>query len=212
MDEQGKLDLVSAQEEFGWEHLEEIYRRHRGKGKSTPTTLAERINFHGALSAQPQHRIFDQSMVLHVGSGDIMRAARICPGAGFVDSSLYWHVASGAAEEAGYLTALLNAPSLRRAFFESRESGRHFHLHPWRKVPIPRYDDEDVQHVELARLCGVAETAALEIARKVRSETPGAGQNKLSRAIRQHLAFDGISQAIDEVVAQLLPDQAGMSS
>ena len=212
VDEQGKLDLVSAQEKFGWGHLEEIYRKHRGQGKNTPRTLAERINFHGALSAQPQHRIFDQSMVLHVGSGDIMRAARICPGAGFVDSSLYWHVASGAAEEAGYLTALLNAPSLRRAFFESRESGRHFHLHPWRKVPIPRYDGQDERHTELARLCGIAEKTTLEVVRDTRKETPYAGKQKISRAIRSRLCSEGISQVIDEVAARLLPDQAVVSS
>ena len=211
VDAQDELDLVSAQEEYGWKHLDEIYRQYRGKGRNTPKTLTMQIDFSGKLSVQPQDRVSLKSMVLYGRSGDILRAARTYPGAGIVNDTLNWRVADSA-EEAGYLTALLNAPCLRRAFFESRESGRHFHLHPWRKIPIPRYDSKDKQHTELARLCEVAEKTALEVARKVRSETPTAKQNKLSKTIRQHLASNGISKAIDEVVARLLPDQAVIAS
>ena len=122
-------------EEFGWEHLDELYRRNRGKGKATPKTLVEQIDFGGKLSSQPRYEESSTNMVLHPLAGDVMRAARTSPGSGFVDASLYWHRAR-IADEAGYLTALLNAPILRRAFFEARESGRNFHLSPWRKVPI----------------------------------------------------------------------------
>ncbi|MDE0120753.1 MAG: N-6 DNA methylase [bacterium] len=211
VDEQGRLDLDSAQEEFGWNHLNDIYRQHRGKGKNTPRTLEKQIDFHGKLSAQPQHRISDRHIVLYPVSGDIMRAAKIYSGSGFVDATLYWY-ATDCADEAGYLTTLLNAPCLRRAFSESRESGRDFHLHPWRKVPIPRYDGKNGRHFELARLCGIAEKVALELAWSIRQKTSSAGQQKISKAIRKRLASDGISQAIDEVVVQLLPDQAMMSS
>ena len=211
VDERGRLDLDSAMEEFSWERLDEIYRRHRGKGKNTPRSLTKQIDFSGKLSAQPQRRVVDPCMVMHLKSGDIMRAARTCPGNGFVGHTLYWYIARNE-HEAGYLTALLNALCLRRAFAESRESGMDFTLHPWRKVPIPRYDDTDDRHTELARLCGVAEQAACEVVQKVRSETPGAGRNKLSRAIRQHLASNGIAKAIDDIVARLLPNQAVMSS
>lgn len=211
VDEQGRLDLDSEWEEFGWKHLDEIYRKHRGQGRNTPRTLAERINFHGALSAQSQLRTSDQRLMLYPKSGDIMRAARTNPGSGFVNDSLYWHKADSA-EEAGYLTVLLNAPCLQQAFFESRKSGRDFHLHPWRKVPIPRYEGKDGQHAELARLCGIAEKVALELAWDIRQKTPSAGQQKISKAIRKRLASDGISRAIDEIVVQLLPNQAVMSS
>lgn len=211
VDEQGRLDLDSAREEFGWNHLNEIYRQHRGKGKNTPRTLEKQIDFHGKLSAQPQRRTSDQRMVLYARSGDIMRAARTYPGSGVVNDSLNWCVAASA-EEAGYLTALLNAPCLRRAFFESRESGRHFHLHPWRKVPIPRYDGKNGRHVDLARLCGTAENVALEIAWNIRQKTPSAGQQKIAMAIRNRLTSDGISRAIDDIVARLLPAQAVMIS
>ena len=211
VDERGKVDLDSAMEEFGWARLDEIYRRHRGKGKHTPRSLTKQIDFSGKLSAQPQRHISARRKVLHPKSGDNMRAARMCPGRGFVNHDLYWYIALNEGE-AGYLTALLNAACLQRAFFESRESGRDFHLHPWRKVPIPRYDSKNSQHAELARLCSIAEKAALKVAQTIRQETPSVSQNKVSQAIRNRLVGDGTSRAIDEVVARVLPDQAVISS
>ena len=129
VDEQGRLDLDSAREEFGWKHLDEIYRKHRGQGRNTPRTLAEQIDFHGKLSAQPQRRISDQRMVLYPKSGDIMRAARTNPGIEFVNDSLYWHKADSV-EEAGYLTILLNAPCLQRAFFRVERKRSRFSFAP----------------------------------------------------------------------------------
>lgn len=211
VDEHGSLDLDSAMEEFGWERLDEIYRRHRGKGRNTPRTLTKQIDFSGKLNAQPLHYVPERCMVLYPTSGDIMRAARTCPGSGLAGHTLNWYVADSK-EEAGYLTALLNAPCLRRAFSESRESGRHFVLHPWRKVPIPRYDDEDERHVELAGLCEIAEKVALEVAQYVRQQSPSVGQNKISQTIRNRLVSDGTSHAIDRVVVRLLPGQAVMPS
>ena len=124
---------------------------------------------------------------------------------------LFWHVASSE-DEAAYLTVLLNAPSLRRAFFESRESGRHFQLHPWRKVPIPRYDGKNRWHVELAELCRRAEDAAQTTAAEVKEIHPNAGSMKLSNAVRKRLEVDGIFPSVDRVAARLLPDQAGIDS
>lgn len=210
VNEDGGLDLDSAPEEFAWQHLDDVYRSFRGKGKRTPKTLAEQIDYGRKLSAQPQRRARDRRMVLYPKAGHIMRAARTRPGSGFVSHTLYWHV-TAAESEAGYLTALLNAPCLRRAFFESRRSGRDFELHPWRRVPIPRYNGNDDRHTKLAKLCGRAERAALRVAQDVRLNHPSAKQQKLSRAIRDHLAVSSIFPAIDRIAAQLLPDQAVIS-
>ena len=207
LDEHGNLDLHSALEEPGWESLDGTYRRLCGKGENTPQTLAEQIDFAGKLSAQPQYRTFDKRMVLYPKSGDVMRAARTQVGNGFADDTLYWHVA-GSEEEAGYLTALLNAPYLLRGFIESRESGRHFDLHPWRKVPIPRFDSKNGQHVVLAELCGRAEEVARELAAEVIARLPNASQPKLSNEVRAGLERQGILLAIDSIAKQLLPSQA----
>ena len=207
VDEHGALDLNSALEEPAWQLLNKTYEQNRGQGRSTPKTLAKQIDFAGKLSFQPQHQTSDLHMVLYPTSGDIMRAARTTGGSGWVDSTLYWHIADSESE-AGYLTALLNANCLRRAFFESRRSGRHFHLNPWRKVPIPRYDGRSTWHVKLAELCGCAERAAKEIVDKEQGGSPKASQEKLSKAIRHHPSIAGVSRAIDEIAARLLPKQA----
>lgn len=207
LDEQGNLDLQSALDEPGWEALDGIYRRCCGKGRNTPQTLAEQIDFAGKLSSQRWERTSGKRMVLYPKSGDLMRAARVQAGDGFADDTLYWHVASSG-DEAGYLTALLNAPCLQRAFLESRESGRHFDLHPWRKVPIPRYDSNDGKHLALAELCECAEKVARDVAAEVAAKFPRARQPKLSSEVRASLEGQGILSTIDSIAAQLLPSQA----
>lgn len=209
VDEQGNLALHSALEEPGWETLDGIYRKSRGKGKNTPQTLAQQIDFSGKLSSQPRHRTSGSRMVLYPKSGDIMRAARTQSGSGVADDTLYWHVARST-DEAGYIVALMNAPCLQRAFLESRASGRDFQLHPWRKVPIPRYDSNNMQHIKLARLCECAEKSARDTAEKVKDKFPNAGQLKLSNAVRERLKSDSIFQSIDRIAARLLPDQTEM--
>ncbi len=210
VNDQGELSLDSALAEPGWQRLNTIYVRHRGKGQNTPKTLAGRINYGRGLSSQPQRRASDRCMVLYPTSADIMRAARTAAGGGFVGHTLFWKVA-GSESEAGFLVSLLNAPCLRRAFADARESGRHFVQHPWRKVPIPRYDANDRRHVRLVKLCAQAETAASEASREVQQRTPNASQRTLSIAVRDRLSDDGISRSIDLIAAELLPNQAELS-
>ena len=207
VDDQGELDLDSALEEAAWQLLNKTYKQYRGQGRTTPKTLTDQIDFAGKLSSQPRRKTIDRRMVLYPTSGDIMRAARTTAGTGCIDSTLYWHVA-GSDSEAGYLTAMLNAPCLRRAFIESRRSGRHFHLYPWRNVPIPRYDGGDKWHVGLAGLCERAEKTGRVVADRLQDRSPKVSQEKLSRAIRQQLSATGIFREIDEIAARLLPNQA----
>ena len=202
-DESGKLVLDSATAEHGWETLDELWRAHRSRGKSAPQTLAKQLDFAGKLSSQPRTAGSDRKMLLYPGSGDIMRAARATPGEAVIEHALYWFVAKSEAE-AGYLVSLLNASSLRRAFQESRRSGRHFDQHPWRNVPVPRFDSEDQRHMQLADLCSEAEA----VAATVRDRFPDAGQVKVSGEVRKALGQCGTLDRIDEIVRQLLPDQA----
>ncbi|MDE0627760.1 MAG: N-6 DNA methylase [Bryobacterales bacterium] len=201
----GELALESAEKEYGWEQLNRLWQRHRTKGTSIPDSLAERIDFNGRLSVQPEISSQSQAktLVLYPASGDIMRAARAGSRSGIVSDTLYWHVA-GSEAEAQYLVALLNAPCLKRAFRKARKSGRHFHQHPWRKVPIPRFNVQDKHHMRLAKLCSEAEAEAL----RVRDRFPGKGQVKVSKEIRARLADCGIAARIDALAEKLLPEQA----
>ncbi len=206
MDQEGRLALDSALDELAWKRLDELYRRHRGKGKTTPKTLTRQADFAGKLSSQPTGAHPEQRMVLYIASGDVMRSARTSSGSGLVGNTLYWYVATSE-DEAAYLTALLNAPCLKRAFFESRASGKHFHLHPWRKVPIPKYDASNPDHVRLAELCQRAEKVAVSVARDAKRRIPKAREVKLSNLVRRRLVAAGVFPAIDEALTKLLPDQ-----
>jgi len=151
---------------------------------------------------QPRTGGIGRRMVLYPTSGDIMRAARTVAGHAVVDSTLYWFVAADE-PEAGYLVSLLNASYLERAFRKSRRSGRHFHQHPWRKVPIQRFDPKDQRHVELAELCTEAESEAV----KVRNLFPKSGQVKVSKEIRRQLTKCGIADLTNKLARDLMPDQ-----
>ena len=146
-------------------------------------------------------------MVLYPSSSDIMRAARSRGGVAVVDSTLYWFATRSEAE-AGYLVALLNTNCLRRAFSECKESGRDFHLHPWRNVPIPRYDRGKTDHRRLAELCSAAERIAVRRANSELAERPDLRQQGLSKAVREALCETKIGREIEEIAARLLPKQA----
>jgi len=202
-DDTGELALDAAVNEYGWQRLNQLYERRRGQGRNTPRTLAKRLDYGGSLSSQPRTAGIGRRMVLYPRSGDIMRAARTVVGPSVVDNSLYWFVAASESE-AGYLTALLNAPCLVWAFRKSRRSGRDFHQHPWRKVPIQRFDPKNKRHVDLAELCYSAEFEAV----KIRNQFPRSGQVKVSNEIRKQLARCGVADRIDALARNLLQDQA----
>ena len=197
--------LLSQQQihEDDWLLLDELYRARAGAGTDTPATLLSQLNYHDKLTAQlPLQPSATRNLVLCPTSGDVMRAARACPGGAVADSSLYWYV-TRTAREAAYLTALLNTPCLQYAYTSARESGRHFHLHPWRKVPIPRYDNAKPLHRKIAALCPQAEKIA---AQTLAPNLPG-GQVAVSKRIRKALANAGIASSMDEYARQLLPAQ-----
>ena len=189
-----------------WEELDEVYEEHRGIGDGTATTLRNQLDHMGKLSSQPLVPKRGRRMVLYPASGEIMRAARARAGEAVVEETLYWfEVASQA--EAGYLVAILNAPCLKRAFNECRSSGRHFHLHPWRKVPIPKYDKRCRSHRSLAELCTRAEAVARGCAMATLADRPNLQQVGLSAAIREAVAASEVGQEINRIVTGLLPDQ-----
>ena len=205
VDSDGRLLEESQIDEDDWLLLDELYRARAGAGKNTPATLVCQIDYHDKLTAQlPLRPETTRNLVLCPTSGDVMRAARARPGEAVADSSLYWYLAR-TAREAGYLTVLLNTSCLQHAYTSARESGRHFHLHPWRKVPIPRYENAKPLHRKIAALC----TQAEKIAAQTLAATRHGGQVSLSKRVRKALTDEGIAAAMDECARELLPSQAG---
>lgn len=185
-----------------WTELDEIYQEFRGAGGSTPRTLLDQLDYNGKLASQlPPRSYLRARTVVYPSSGDIMRAAR-AHGGTIIDSTLYRWVAASH-EEAAFLVALLNAECLRVAFRQSRGSGRHFHKHPWLKVPLVRFNGADPDHRELASLARRAEHVAANF---LRGHSQRMGQVGLSNRIRGKLAGTELMREIDRLVAAIMPE------
>ena len=225
----GGLDPEPGVSSKFWTQLDRLYREHRGEGQNTPDTLLNQIDYNTKLSRQFPIRRLDvqenllpvasydtnpaythrsddsKRTVLYPSSGNIMRAARAFPSMTLIGSSLYrWDTNSE--QEAAYLVAILNAPALRIAFVDSRESGRHFLLNPWRHVPIPLFDEKNADHLKLAKLTEKAEVAAERWYSNTGVSLP-LGQRGLSSRIRKVLSKGKISPQIDALVKKILPEQ-----
>ena len=185
-----------------WHRLDRIYQERRGHGRNTPKNLLRNLNFHGKLSRQlPRPDRIDSRIVVYPVSADIMRAARLV--SCLIGHTLFYWTAPQP-DEAAYLVALLNAPALSHAFKASQESGRDFVLHPWRKLPIPRFDANNANHQALATLAKRAEIIATEVL----AVKPAGGQVALARRIRERLVENGIADEIDAHVRCILPEQS----
>ena len=136
-----------------------------------------------------------------------MKACRVRPGRAIVDDTLYRYVAANA-PEAAYLVGLMNADCLTDAFSESRSSGRDFHLHPWRRIPIPRFDRTEPDHMALARLTERAERTIERWLSELAARSRRLGQVALSTRARELLRTNGIADEIDAVARRVLPRQA----
>ena len=191
-----------------WQRAETIYNRHQTLGDQTPDTLFDRLNFQEKLLAQSGigESGTDSVKVAYNKSGQTLRAARF-PAHVIAESSLYFAVV-GSVEEAAYLTAVLNAPCLQRAFRQSKKSDRHFDQQFWHTVPIPRYNPSLVSHRSLVKLCEKAEKVSTDT-KKLVGDT--VGQEKFSTAIRRELVKCGIAGQIDRAVRRIIQRQSERS-
>ena len=205
LDGRGNLLPERDIKENDWLLLDELYRTHAGAGRHTPRGLINQIDHLRKLSVQlPLQAETQRKLVLYPKSGDLMRAARRARGSGVVENTLFWYRAPTKAE-AAYLTVLLNTNCLQSAYAESRESGRDFQVHPWRRVPIPRYDQTVALHKEIAGLCTQAEEIAETTVTRELKARPGKGQIALTKAVRNALAAAGVDTTMDKCARQLMP-------
>ena len=155
------------------------------------------MNYGNALAKQLPLISQTGWLVVYPSCGDIMRASCIQAGAAVIDSSVYRRSMNSHAE-ARYLVAVLNAPSLEKAFRLGRTSGRCFSKSPWESVPIPAWDAANSIHQEITLLCEIAEESVKEM------DIPP-GQVAASRRIREKLSAEGTFGEIDSLVKKILP-------
>ena len=193
-----------------WQKMEELYRQNCNMSGDTnaPKTIMDRIDYASKLNVQiPVKKSRKRKMVIYSSSANAMRACRIHPGKAIVDSTLYWYVAE-TTSEAAYLIGLLNATCLTKAFNQSKQSGRSFHLNPWRAIPIPKFNREESNHVALAKLVKHAERVIESWLLDFRSRQ--FNQIKMSSEIRKLLHKDGVSDKINVIAQRILPQHASM--
>lgn len=123
--------------------------------------------------------------------------------AAVIDHTLYWAPAA-TAEEARYLSAVLNSDALTGAVAPLQARGqhnpRHFDLHVF-ALPFPIFDPDAEAHQTLAELAGVAEAVAAAV-----DIDPGWQFQKARRITREALRKHGVAGQIDATVEDLLAE------
>ncbi|MBV8798322.1 MAG: hypothetical protein JO208_00705 [Alphaproteobacteria bacterium] len=160
-------------------------------------TLIEQFDYYGKLSTQfplPPLRI------VYAASGTLPAAAIVLDGA-IIEHAVYWAEIS-TDKEANYLAAILNSETARKRVESMQARGqwgaRHFDKVMF-NLPIPRFNEKQTLHRDLASAAAEAEKAAAAVALPENMKF-----QRARKLIRDALAAAGISQRIDNLVAQLL--------
>ena len=199
----GGLDPGRGANRF-WRAASDLYEAHRGRGASTPRTLDGNIDYNGKLTRQLGR---SGEHVAYNKAGGALYAARV-PDDGRIMHDTVYYVGCQSRAEARFLTAVLNAEALRPALLQARRNGMDFAAHPWKTIPIPRYDGSSALHRRLARLAGRSETVAAGACSG--ADTGAASPMRARRAVAAALCEDGASGEIDAACAELLPRHAAV--
>ncbi|MBI4330798.1 MAG: N-6 DNA methylase [Chloroflexi bacterium] len=160
--------------------------------------FGERIDYHGSLAIQfPLAPL----RVVYSTSGTLPAASVISDARGIIDTKLYW-ARVDSKQEAQYLLAVLNSETARQRAEHLQSRGqwgaRDFHK-VILSLPIPSFDASNKLHRALAGAAAHAEKVAARVQLHERMHFVKARQE-----IRAALNEDGISPAIDKLVARLL--------
>lgn len=190
-----------------WEKVESFFQEHRAG--SAGATLSRNLDFNATLSKQlklglnmkggqklkfvqrqlPSDRFSTKQSaelkkVFYNKSGGAkatLRAARNSAKL-IAGETLYWFMAESESE-AAYLCGVINAPCMQIVWRASKSAPLHFDKNPWRLVPVPKYDNNDILHENIASL---AKSAELDYS-------------------------DDIARDLDRAVSSLLPQYADSS-
>ena len=185
-----------------WRAASDLYEAHRGSGASTPRTLDANIDYNGKLSRQLGRA---GHYVAYNKAGSALYAARV-PDDGSILHDTVYYVGCRSRAEARFLSAVLNSGALLPALLQARRNGMDFAAHPWKAIPIPRYDGSSPVHRRLSRLAGRAERVAERTCSEAAAEETASTQAR--RAVAEALYRDGVSGEIDAACAEILPDHA----
>ena len=187
IDDNGNF-LDGADENEYWKKALGLYSRHRGKGTNTPKTLYAQLDFNCKMSNQ--FPISVDTTVVCNGSGSSIRAARLKEKQ-LIDHTLY-RIPTESVNEARFLVAILNADCMQTRYYDTKPSKFHINTNFWFEIPIPRFDENNPDHVELADISERAEKIA------------SGAEKKTKKGVRDKLRRDGISKDIDLLVTKIM--------
>ncbi|MCR8670106.1 hypothetical protein [Agrococcus sp. HG114] len=184
--------LLSAR----WAIVEGLWNAN--KSARTKQSLTEWLDYQGKLRRQlpaPAHRI------AYTASGNRIAAAYTSNSKYVIEHKLYWLPVDSEAE-GHYLAAILNSDAVAIAVAKRQSRGlfgtRDIDMLPWR-LPIPAYDADNATHEALSGL-GASAAATAELL----DLTDVPDFRAARRVVRDALAADGTTAAIDELVIGLL--------
>lgn len=180
---------------FGWlEKAESLWEKNKSSDNYTLTGL---FDYFGQLSSQFP---LSPKRVVYAKAGT-QPAACLVRDNSIIENTLYW--CPVATELEGYyLCAIINSEISRKRveIYQARGQwgARHFDKAMF-NLPIPRFDEKNKAHIELANAAESAEKLAAMI------DFPSGIKFQRARSlVRSILATDGLSSRIDSLVAQLL--------
>ena len=126
------------------------------KGKNDKMSLYQRLNYHNILTSQLEwmRNPGDRPIRIAYTTSGTPTATLISDDKAVLDETLY-QVTCRTLDEAYYLLAIINSDTLATTVNRFMPKGlfgaRHLHKHLW-KLPIPEYDPNNAEHVDLSRL------------------------------------------------------------
>lgn len=177
-----------------WRKAEEVWIAHRN---SENLSLIEQLDYRRKLSEQFPAVGY---RVVYGGSVMYMAAALAANPSAVIEHQLYWGLTE-TLSEARFLIAILNSDAVTMAVRRMQKQGEHNPRHVGKKVfrlPIPRYDDGNASHVQLAELAARAE----EVARA--TPLPDTRFELQRKHIRRTLEREGVAADINAIVKLML--------
>ena len=178
-----------------WEDAET--RWEANKSSADNSTLLERLDFHGQLSAQLPTA---GQRVVYSKSGNTLASARLDDSAVLIDHKLYWAPVRSIGE-GRYLTGILNSRTLLERVTPLQALGlfgpRDFDKNVF-SVPFPAFDESNPDHLDL--VARVSEAEAVAASASIETDF------KRTRAsVRLALLNAGIAEVIEKIVGRILP-------
>jgi hypothetical protein len=194
--DEGSLDQYPNLHRW-WRKAEDRWREKRS---NTGISLIRQLNYNRKLSRQfpvPAYRVVYPKSGIHCAAAILTN--EIYEDA-VIDQQLYWGRAD-TIEEARYLSAILNAPTVTTEIHKMQPRGKNAPRDIAKyvfRLPIPTYDPNNSGHRELVMLA----TRAEEIASGI--NLPPVSFKTQRRRIRNALEQDGVTAQIDSIVRTFL--------